>query len=361
MTEFETILNDTKGIPRIERGRLPGDVSVARCGAVPSDGPQRRSFVASTRFRRILLIMVRMTVLASGSKGNSTVIASTTTRILVDAGLSCRELMKRMKAAGEESATLDAILITHEHQDHVQGLAVTARKLGIPVYLTEPTHRAWVRWMTPHKRITYAEWLQQRKAQAAAAAGEPDEEERAAAEESLSEPGRDPSALPAVEYFQSGSGFRIGDIAISPFTVPHDAVDPVGFVFESEGIRIGIATDLGYMPSNIHLHLRGCDVLMLESNHDLDMLRDGPYPWSVKQRVMSRVGHLSNAAAAGFLEKQYDGHATYVVLAHLSESNNLPELARISAERVLCDRMSLLANRLLLAEQDRPMESIVLK
>ena len=110
--------------------------------------------------------MVRMTVLASGSKGNSTLIASATTRILVDAGLSCRELMKRMKAAGEEPRALDAILITHEHQDHVQGMAVTARKLGIPVYLTEPTHRAWVRWMTPQKRITYAEWLQKRRQEA---------------------------------------------------------------------------------------------------------------------------------------------------------------------------------------------------
>ena len=344
--------------------------------------------------------MVRMTVLASGSKGNSTIVASATTRILVDAGLSCRELMKRMKAAGEEPSALDAILITHEHQDHVQGMAVTARKLGIPVYLTEPTHRAWVRWMTPQKRITYAQWLEQRRAQAdsvqrsavsdqtkqgtglrapgsedsdqktgsvrcsADVVTEPDEEEKAAAEEVITEaarePEKDPTSLPAVEYFRSGSGFRIGDIAVTPFTTPHDAVDPVGFVFEAEGVRIAIATDLGYMPSIVHAHLRRADVLMLESNHDVDMLRDGPYPWSVKQRVMSRVGHLSNDAAAEFLARSYDGGAAYVVLAHLSENNNLPELARISAERALRDRMSLLANHLLLAEQDRPMEAIVL-
>src|SRR5215470_5996520 len=107
--------------------------------------------------------MMRMTVLASGSKGNSTVVSSSRTRILVDAGLSCRELMKRMRAANEDPGTLDAILITHEHQDHVQGLAVTARKLGIPVYFTEPTHRAWMRWMMPRKRMTYAEWLAQRQ------------------------------------------------------------------------------------------------------------------------------------------------------------------------------------------------------
>ncbi|MGB7134340.1 MAG: MBL fold metallo-hydrolase [Acidobacteriaceae bacterium] len=334
--------------------------------------------------------MVRMTVLASGSKGNSTVVSSATTRILVDAGLSCRELMKRMKAAGEDSSTLDAILVTHEHQDHVQGLAVTARKLGIPVYWTEPTHRAWVRWMTPRKRITYAQWLEQRKQSAASrertasenpanggqqagaavavtgpAATEPDAEELAAAEEALTEaarePEKDPTFLPAVQYFRSGNGLRIGDIAITPFTIPHDAIDPVGFVFEAEGVRIGLATDLGYMPSNVSVQLRGCDVLMLESNHDLEMLRDGPYPWSVKQRVMSRVGHLSNDATAEFLARGYDGQAAYVVLAHLSENNNLPELARIAAERALRDRMSLLANRLLLAEQDRPMETISLR
>jgi phosphoribosyl 1,2-cyclic phosphodiesterase len=332
--------------------------------------------------------MVRMTVLASGSKGNSTIVASSTTRILVDAGLSCREILRRMKAAGEDPAALDAILITHEHQDHVQGLAVTARRLGIPVYLTEPTHRAWVRWLTPRKRITYAEWLEQRRKQStnlraqgsegegdgaktsvdcmtagatSSYEAEPDAEERAAVEESLAEPERDPAALPAVEYFQSGNPFRIGDIAVMPFTIPHDAVDPVGFVFEVEGARVGIATDLGYIPSNLHAHLRRCDVLMLESNHDLEMLRDGPYPWAVKQRVMSRVGHLSNDAAAEFLAQRYDGHAAYVVLAHLSESNNLPELARIAAERALRDKMNLLANKLVLAEQDRPLEAIVLE
>ncbi len=348
--------------------------------------------------------MVRMTVLASGSKGNSTIVSTATTRILVDAGLSCRELMKRMKAAGEDPSTLNGILVTHEHQDHVQGLAVTARKLGIPVYWTEPTHRAWVRWLTPRKRITYAEWLEQRKKNAAAAQRKaecvadqsaadqsvadqsksmtsasggdlaavqtapvgavPDPEELAAAEEALSEaastPEKDPASLPAVEYFRAGNGFRIGDIAITPFTIPHDAIDPVGFVFEAEGVRIGLATDLGYIPSNVSVQLRGCDVLMLESNHDLEMLRDGPYPWSVKQRVLSRVGHLSNDAAAEFLAKGYDGQAAWVILAHLSENNNLPELARMAGERALRDRMSLLANRLLLAEQDRPTETISL-
>jgi phosphoribosyl 1,2-cyclic phosphodiesterase len=309
--------------------------------------------------------MVKMTVLASGSKGNCTVLSSSRTRILVDAGLSCREIFKRMAAAGEDPRTLDAILITHEHQDHVQGLAVTARKLGIPVYFTEPTHRAWVRWMTPQKRVTYADWLAARKNndQPSAASDQEDRGQEPGAgsqKDSKTKPEKDPCALPAIEYFCSGSGFCVGDIAVTPFTIPHDAADPVGFVFEADGLRIGIATDLGYMPPNAKRHLKKCDVLMLESNHDLDMLRDGPYPWSVKQRVMSRVGHLSNLAAAEFLESEYDGGAAYIVLAHLSESNNLPELARVSAERALRDRTSLLANKLLLAAQDRPLEPILL-
>jgi phosphoribosyl 1,2-cyclic phosphodiesterase len=273
-----------------------------------------------------------------------------------------------MQMVGEDPRTLDAILITHEHQDHVQGLSVMARKLGIPVYFTEPTHRAWMRWMSPRKRMTYADWLAQRQQEAASRSSEapPHREaelaECAAEEEELKGPGAgkesDPCALPGVEYFRAGAGFSIGDIAITPFTIPHDAADPVGFVFVAEGIRIGLATDLGYMPSNVSVQLRGCDILMLESNHDLEMLRDGPYPWSVKQRVMSRVGHLSNDAAAEFLEKNYDGGASYVVLAHLSESNNMPELARVSAERALRDKMSLLANKLLLARQSAALEPI---
>jgi phosphoribosyl 1,2-cyclic phosphodiesterase len=319
--------------------------------------------------------MVKMTVLASGSRGNSMVVSSSRTRILVDVGVSCREVFKRMAAAGEDPRTLDAIVITHEHQDHVQGLAVIARKLGIPVYFTEPTHRAWMRWMTPQKRITYADWLaaRQEAAKAAAAPMNPETEEReifdeereefapnCAEPEEKNQPEKDPCALPGVEYFSPGEGFCVGDIAVTPFTIPHDAADPVGFVFEADGVRIGLATDLGYMPPNAKRHLKKCDVLMLESNHDLDMLRDGPYPWSVKQRVMSRVGHLSNLAAAEFLGGEYDGGAAYVVLAHLSENNNLPELARVAAERALGDRINLLANKLLLATQDTPLESIVL-
>lgn len=308
--------------------------------------------------------MMRMTVLASGSKGNSTVVATSRTRILVDAGLSCREVLKRMHTAGEDPRALDAILITHEHQDHVQGVAVLARKLGIPVYFTEMTHRAWVRWLHPRKRVTYADWLRQRQQGAAAGNDDVQRVERAGETDAglCEEPAeeRDPAELPSVAYFEAGKRFAVGDIDVEPFTIPHDAADPVGFVFEGDGVRIGFATDLGYMPANARQALRRCDVLLLESNHDTEMLRDGPYPWSVKQRVMSRVGHLSNEAAAEFLERNYDGQAAYVILAHLSESNNLPALARVSAERALCDRMSLLANKVLLAEQGQPLGTIAL-
>ena len=328
--------------------------------------------------------MVSFTVLASGSKGNCTVVSGGHTRILVDCGLSCRELFRRMKLAGEEPETLDAVIVTHEHTDHINGLVVTARKLGIPVYFTEATHRAWMRWLTPRRQMTYAQWIEQCRKQAAERQAELDatvedcEHEELEAEtqpiavspEPAGEPApqsasdwppsrkEDPTWLPSVEYFQAGQPFEIGDIAVSPFTTPHDAADPVGFVFRAEGVRMGFATDLGYIPPNVKAQLQGVDLLLLESNHDLEMLRDGPYPWAVKQRVLSRVGHLSNEAAAEFLEKSYDGQAAYVILAHLSESNNLPELARVTAERALNGRASLLANRLLLAAQNEPLSAI---
>jgi phosphoribosyl 1,2-cyclic phosphodiesterase len=325
--------------------------------------------------------MVRFTVLASGSKGNSTIVSGGRTRILIDAGLSCRELFRRMKLAGEEPESLNAILITHEHSDHVGGLSVTARKLGIPVYFTEATHRAWMRWLTPRRQMTYAQWMEQVRRQAAERQaepvgdeGEPDPPEAeecavvpeaaavAEAELDASKPPsrkQDPTWLPAVEYFAAGEPFRIGDIDLSPFTTPHDAADPVGFVLEAEGVRIGYATDLGYVPPNVKAQLQGLDLLLLEANHDLELLRDGPYPWAVKQRVLSRVGHLSNDATAEFLERDYDGQSAYVILAHLSENNNLPELARVAAERALQGRASLLANRLLLASQHEPLFPIV--
>lgn len=268
---------------------------------------------------------VRMTVLASGSKGNSTVLSSSDTSILVDAGLSCRETLKRMTAAGEDPLKLNGIVITHEHQDHVNGLAVLARKLRIPVFMTGATHQAWKRWSRKHQ---YA-----------------DAPEMAKVEQ--------------LELFESGREFHIGNIGVTPFTIPHDAVDPVGFVFTVEGVKIGFATDLGYMPPNVRFALKGCDGMLIESNHDLEMLRVGPYPWSVKQRVLSRVGHLSNEELGKFFETEYDGGAAFIVLAHLSENNNHPDIARTCAEKALEPRRTLLHTQTLyLATQERHLKPI---
>jgi phosphoribosyl 1,2-cyclic phosphodiesterase len=263
---------------------------------------------------------VSVSVLASGSRGNSTIVASTKTRILVDAGISCRETFKRMKSLGDDPHSLSAILITHEHADHVHGLQVLAKRLNLPVFMTVATQRAWSDMM----RDSHG----------------------------------DGPKLNKPETFSSGRSFHIGDIAVTPFTIPHDAADPVGFTFRCEGVKVAVVTDLGYMPLSVVDNLHGCDVLVMESNHDLEMLRGGPYPWSVKQRVMSRVGHLSNEALAEFFASDYDGGAAYVVLAHLSEQNNHPEIARGAAERALGARRTLLQNRVLLASQSEPLEPI---
>ena len=263
------------------------------------------------------VMSARLTILASGSRGNSAIVASSRTRILVDAGLSCRETVRRMQQAGEDPHAITAILISHEHSDHVCGLRVLARKLKVPVYMTGAANDAWGH-----------------------------------------DCGRELTHLERLELFTSGRSFQIGDITVLPFTVPHDAADPVAFTFRVDGVKIGMVTDLGYIPASIGQHLRGCDLLMVESNHDLEMLRIGPYPWSVKQRVMSRVGHLSNAALAEFFSSDYDGGAAFLVLAHLSEQNNHPEVAREAAERALEPRRNLLFNRLLLASQWNALESI---
>jgi phosphoribosyl 1,2-cyclic phosphodiesterase len=263
---------------------------------------------------------VSVSMLASGSRGNCAIVASSSTKILVDAGISCRETFKRMKSLGEDPRSLSAILITHEHSDHIYGLATLARKLRIPVFMTGATHQAWARAMRDENGIR--------------------------------------PQLEKFERFESGHSFQIGDIAVKPFTIPHDAVDPVGLTFRAEGIKVGIATDLGYLPVSVRDHLRGCDVLIMESNHDLEMLRVGPYPWSVKQRVMSRVGHLSNLALADFFSNDYDNSATFVVLAHLSQENNHPEIARREAERALAARGGLFNNRVLLAAQAEAIEPI---
>ena len=263
---------------------------------------------------------VSVTMLASGSRGNCAVVASSTTKILVDAGISCRETFRRMKSLGDDPRSLSAIVITHEHCDHISGLATLAKKLRIPVFMTGATYQMWQRAMRDDQGVR--------------------------------------PKLEKLERFESGHSFQVGDIAVRPFTIPHDAADPVGFTFRAEGIKVGVATDLGYIPLSVRDHLRGCDVLIMESNHDVEMLRVGPYPWSVKQRVMSRVGHLSNVALADFLTSDYDNSATFLVLAHLSEQNNHPEIARREAEKALATRGGLFCNRVVLATQTEALEPI---
>jgi len=263
---------------------------------------------------------VSVSVLASGSRGNTAVVESSRARILVDAGISCRETFKRLKLAGLEPKSLSAVLITHEHSDHVYGLATLAKRLDIPVFMTGATHQAWAR--------------------------------------SLRDDAGQLPKLAKLEIFSAGRQFQIADITVTPFTIPHDAADPVGFTFRAEGAKIAFATDLGYMPASVRDHLRRCDVIIIESNHDVEMLRVGPYPWSVKQRVMSRVGHLSNDSLAQFFAEDYDGGASHIVLAHLSEQNNHPEVARRVAENALGPQQTLLQNRLMLAAQNAPTECI---
>ena len=258
-------------------------------------------------------VAARVSILGSGSGGNCAVISSTATSIMVDAGFSRRETLRRLAALGESPERIAALLVSHEHNDHVAGLPVLARSLPCPVFVNEGT----------------------RAALGAAAA-----------------------QLPRVEAFAAGRPFAIGDIEVSPISVPHDAADPVAFTFRVEGVKIGLITDLGYIPENVREAVRGCVCLVFESNHDLDMLKAGPYPWSLKQRVLSRVGHLSNDCLAAFLSDGFDGAAAHLVLAHLSQNNNLPELARLTAEQALgggCHRP-----QLHVASQDVPLPSIVL-
>jgi phosphoribosyl 1,2-cyclic phosphodiesterase len=258
-------------------------------------------------------------VLASGSTGNAAFLASSRTRILIDAGLSVRDLTRRLAAIGEKPEDIDAVLITHEHSDHVSGLPRFVRwrdKIKRPVRvfasrLTSPT----IDWETDPKQ---------------------------------------PQCPPPVECFQAGSGWVVGNIAVQSFTIPHDAIDPVGFCFHAEGIKIGVATDLGYVPDSIKIHLRRVQILLLESNHDLDMLKVGPYPWSVKQRVMGRNGHLSNAVTCDYVENDLDGGVQTLILGHLSEHNNHPEIVRMGAEESLLRRG--LAPRLVIAEQRKQTE-----
>jgi phosphoribosyl 1,2-cyclic phosphodiesterase len=238
-------------------------------------------------------------VLGSGSSGNTTLISDGATNILVDVGLSGRETARRLRECCIEPEQIDAIVISHEHGDHCRGVSPFAKSLDIPVFMTDGTYSSSGMTLDPRK----------------------------------------------YQRINSGEIFDFKGIRFTPFAVPHDSVDPLGFVIEKDGIKIAIALDLGYLSNLVLERLRGCDAIILESNHDLQLLKIGPYPWALKQRVMSRRGHLSNDAVAQYLENEFDGKARYVVLAHLSKQNNLPELAMLSAQRALESRSGLLCRQ----------------
>jgi phosphoribosyl 1,2-cyclic phosphodiesterase len=264
-------------------------------------------------------IGLRVSILASGSSGNITLLETETTRLLVDAGLGKRETLKRLEALSARIERLDGIVISHEHSDHIGGLPQILGLWKTTVYSTRATQYAILQSAPPnaHKRLTH------------------------------------------LQAFSAGSRFVIGDIEVSAFSIPHDAADPVGYCFRADGVKVAIVTDLGYLPELVKHHLRGADCLILESNHDLEMLKIGPYPWHIKQRVMSRTGHLSNDTVSEYLAdpEAFDGLARFLVLAHISENNNLPEVALLSAQQALERRPAEAAFRgeLLVASQRTPL------
>lgn len=248
-------------------------------------------------------------LLGSGSTGNTTLISDGDTHILVDVGLSGRETTRRLREYGLEPENISAIVVSHEHGDHCRGVGPFAKNLDIPVFMTEGAF------------LNSGMKLDSKKHRP----------------------------------IGSGESFEVYGFSFTSFAVPHDSADPLGFVIEKDGIKIGIVLDLGYLSNLVLERLKGCDGLIIESNHDIRMLQAGPYPWALKQRVMSRRGHLSNDSVAQYLGNDFDGKAAHVILAHLSRNNNLPELALLSAQRALEERSSLLVRqtKLELAVQDQ--------
>lgn len=258
---------------------------------------------------------MRFNVLASGSSGNATLISTEKTSVLVDCGLSARELAKRIEAVGQEVNKLTAVVITHEHSDHIRGLKTLIKKLNIQVYISPLALEA-----SNLKNETF---------------------------------------INLGETLESEQPFEIGDLTFYPIKSPHDSVDPLIFRIENKGVKIAIVTDLGYIPKNVAHHLQGCDALILEANHEIEMLRISSYPWSTKQRILSRVGHLSNTETARFLREDFDGKAQYLILAHLSEQTNHPEIAKLAALEALNSRTPLFASledrQVLTAYADKPL------
>ena len=249
---------------------------------------------------------MKFTVLGSGSTGNAVLISSETTNVLVDAGMSAREILRRLDVMGVSHDQLDGVLITHEHSDHAGGLRVLLGTVKCPVYISRPTEDSYYDTK---------------------AGGQNGESESSKRQNAL----RDKSV-----EIESNREFRIGDIDFEPFSVPHDAADNFGFVAKKDGVRVATLMDFGHISDLIKEKLKGCDAIVVESNHSRDMLRAcSVYTWDLKQRIMSRTGHLSNEDLSDWLQNDFDGTARHIVLAHLSQRANEPHLARIMAETAL--------------------------
>jgi len=233
---------------------------------------------------------MRIAVLGSGSSGNVVVVESGGRRILIDAGFSCKEMGRRMALRGIDPDSFEGLVITHEHSDHVRGARVFAKRHGVRIFATRGTLEATG---LPDHRIE-------------------------------------------TEVIESGRPLRLGPFEIEPFSIPHDAREPIGLVVEdSDGNRVGLVADLGTRSQLAWAALRDLDALVLEANHDLDMLRRGPYPWPLKQRVAGRHGHLSNRDAADGVRDLVCDRLQMVVLYHLSRTNNLPGLAEATVGEAL--------------------------
>lgn len=255
---------------------------------------------------------MKISVLGSGSTGNAVLLVANGTRVLVDAGLSAREIARRMASLGEDPNSLDGILLTHEHGDHAGGLRVLMKDLDCPVFISAKTREAYIR----EKRNVEND-----------------------------EPRRRADALKdRVVEIDSGCDFQIGKIDFHPFTVPHDAVDNFGFTATHDGVKVATVLDFGHITTLITERLRGCAAIVMESNHSRDMLKTVEnYPWELKQRILSRLGHLSNEDVAEWLVAGFDGHARHLILAHISQRANNPYLAQITAETALQERAPLFA------------------
>ncbi|MBN1551516.1 MBL fold metallo-hydrolase [bacterium] len=233
---------------------------------------------------------MRVCVLGSGSAGNSVLVSSSRSSILIDIGFSAKNTLERLSHLGCDPRDIRAILLTHEHIDHIRGVGIIARKFHIPVFATAAT------LLKGHAVL---------------------------------------GNLPERYDLSTGMISDIEDFKVNPFSIPHDAADPVGYIIENENTRIGVCTDLGYPTGLVREKIKSCDALILESNHDVKMLMAGPYPWHIKQRIRSRVGHLSNDDASELLKSVWSPKLKHVLLAHLSKENNIPELASMAAEEAL--------------------------